>query len=248
MSIRLGTSMMRRTRPRFLRTRKLDWTTDGIDFLRLYRARAPTARHEPSSGRGRSRLQSRPARAHVSARLDPGERAGPPGQSRQSTKRGQTAETSASAAVLRADPPSLAGNGRALLELDGRTSLGQLLLHLLGVGLGDLLLDRLRRGLDQVLRLLEAEAGDLADGLDDLDLVGPRVGEHDVELRLLRLLLGDGRRVSGEDAGDGVGRGIHAPLVLEGLDEAHELDHRHLGKIVDDRFTRDLRHGKNSFE
>src|SRR5690242_667988 len=38
MSIRLGTSMMRRTRPRFLRTRKLDWTTDGIDFLRLTRA------------------------------------------------------------------------------------------------------------------------------------------------------------------------------------------------------------------
>src|SRR5689334_159032 len=38
MSIRLGTSMIRRTRPRFLRTRKLDWTTDGIDFLRLTRA------------------------------------------------------------------------------------------------------------------------------------------------------------------------------------------------------------------
>src|SRR5690349_25051415 len=38
MSIRFGTSMMRRTRPRFLRTRKLDWTTDGIDFLRLTRA------------------------------------------------------------------------------------------------------------------------------------------------------------------------------------------------------------------
>src|SRR5262245_16042137 len=35
MSIRLGTSTMRRTLPRFLRTRKLDWTTDGIDFLRL---------------------------------------------------------------------------------------------------------------------------------------------------------------------------------------------------------------------
>src|SRR5258708_468221 len=48
MSIRLGTSMMRRTRPRFLRTRKLDWTTDGIDFLRLTGARLRAARHEPS--------------------------------------------------------------------------------------------------------------------------------------------------------------------------------------------------------
>src|SRR5690349_3761196 len=48
MSIRLGTSTIRRTRPRFLRTRKLDWT-DGIDFfLRLsLRARGAT-RHEPS--------------------------------------------------------------------------------------------------------------------------------------------------------------------------------------------------------
>src|SRR5262249_2284456 len=65
MSIRLGTSMMRRTRPRFLRTRKLDWTTDGIDFLRLYRCAGPLPH--------RSRLQSRPVRAPRSARLGPGQ-------------------------------------------------------------------------------------------------------------------------------------------------------------------------------
>jgi hypothetical protein len=58
-----------------------------------------------------------------------------------------------------------------LLELDRRARLGELLLHLLGVGLGDLLLDGLGRGLDEVLRLLEAETGDLADRLDDRDLV-----------------------------------------------------------------------------
>ena len=41
------------------------------------------------------------------------------------------------------------------------------------------------RALDEVLRLLEAEAGDLADDLDDVDLLGAGVGEHDVELGLL---------------------------------------------------------------
>ena len=72
-----------------------------------------------------------------------------------------------------------------LLKVDGGTSLGELLLHLLGVSLGDLLLHGLGRGLDQILRLLEAQAGDLADRLDDLDLVGTRARENYVELGLL---------------------------------------------------------------
>ena len=42
---------------------------------------------------------------------------------------------------------------------------------LLGLGLGDAFLDGLRRAVDQVLRLLEAEAGELAHDLDDLDLL-----------------------------------------------------------------------------
>src|SRR5437879_5785869 len=73
----------------------------------------------------------------------------------------------------------------ALLHLDGRALLLQLLPHLLGLGLGDLLLDRLRRAVDQVLGLLEAETRQLAHDLDDLDLLFAGGGEDHVELRLL---------------------------------------------------------------
>src|SRR5580765_1448119 len=59
-------------------------------------------------------------------------------------------------------------------SLDGGLGAGLLQLRLGGLGglLRRLLQDRLRSGVDQVLGLLQAEAGhDLADGLDDLDLL-----------------------------------------------------------------------------
>src|SRR5262245_64104073 len=57
-----------------------------------------------------------------------------------------------------------------LLDLDRRALFLELGLHLRGLGLADLLLDRLGRAVDEVLRLLEAETRDLAHHLDDLDL------------------------------------------------------------------------------
>ena len=72
-----------------------------------------------------------------------------------------------------------------LLDLDLGAGLVELLLDRLGVGLGDALLDGLGRAVDQVLGLLEAEVGDLADGLDDVDLVAAGVLEDDRELGLL---------------------------------------------------------------
>ena len=56
--------------------------------------------------------------------------------------------------------------------------------------LGDLLQDRLRRAVDQVLGLLEAERGQAAHLLDDLDLLVTGGLEDDVELVLLDGLLG----------------------------------------------------------
>ena len=50
------------------------------------------------------------------------------------------------------------------------------------------------RRVDQVLGLLEAQAGQLADDLDDLDLVRADLGQHSVELRLLLFGGGRGRR------------------------------------------------------
>ena len=77
------------------------------------------------------------------------------------------------------------GEARSLLDLDGRAGLGQLLLGRLGLLLGDALLHRLGGGVDEVLRLLEAKAGQLADRLDHEDLVRADLGEHRVELGLL---------------------------------------------------------------
>ena len=54
-----------------------------------------------------------------------------------------------------------------------------------GVVLVDAFLDGLGSALDQVLGLLQAQAGDRADFLDDVDLLVAGVGEDDGELRLL---------------------------------------------------------------
>src|SRR6516162_8473353 len=110
-----------------------------------------------------------------------------------------------------------------LLDLDGGASRGELVLDLLGVVLVDAFLDRLRSALHQVLGLLQAQAGDGADLLDDVDLVGARVREDDRELGLL---LGG--------SGDGNGGGGHAPLLLELLHELGSLHHREGGQRVDD--------------
>ena len=48
-------------------------------------------------------------------------------------------------------------------------------------------LDRLRGRLDEILGLLEAKAGQFANGFDDLDLVRAGLGQNDVELGLLFL-------------------------------------------------------------
>src|SRR3954467_4667458 len=80
------------------------------------------------------------------------------------------------------------GEKRELLEGDLGAFALELGLRLLGGLLVDLLQDRLRRGLDHVLGLLEAQAGQLTHDLDDLDLLATVGLEDDVELVLLLLL------------------------------------------------------------
>jgi len=64
-------------------------------------------------------------------------------------------------------------SGLSLLQLGRRAGVLELLLDRRGLVLADVLLDRLGRAVDQVLRLLEAKTGDLADRLDDVDLRAP---------------------------------------------------------------------------
>src|SRR6187401_3021264 len=72
-----------------------------------------------------------------------------------------------------------------LLDVDGGASLAELRRGSLGFVLRHAFLDRLRGRLNQILGLLQAEAGQLADRLDDVDLVGAEVREDHVELALL---------------------------------------------------------------
>src|SRR5690606_42081026 len=67
--------------------------------------------------------------------------------------------------------PGTEGSSAKLLELCFRARVLERLLERFGIGLGDALLDRLRRAVDQVLGLLQAQAGCGADHLEDLDLL-----------------------------------------------------------------------------
>src|SRR3954447_352781 len=79
-----------------------------------------------------------------------------------------------------------------LLHLHLGAGLFELGLALFGVFLRHLLEHRLRRAVDEVLGLLEAQARELAHDLDHLDLLVARRGEDHVELVLLFGSLGGG--------------------------------------------------------
>src|SRR6266700_4820017 len=100
-----------------------------------------------------------------------------------------------------ADPSGPGRRSRRLLQFDDGALRFELLLDFLGFLLGHAFLHHARGALDQVLRFLQAEAGDRADLLDHLNLLlAPRL-EDDGELRLF---LGRG---GGGGSGGGRGRG-----------------------------------------
>src|SRR5438876_7819941 len=125
----------------------------------------------------------------------------------------------------------------ALLELDGGAGALELGLGLLGVLLGRLLENRLGRAVDEVLGLLETQAGEGPNLLDDLDLLVAGGGEDHVELVLL-LLRGRGlatRGGAGGRPGDGHrGRSRDAEALLEVLQQLAELEDGHVGNGVED--------------
>src|SRR2546421_12697219 len=82
----------------------------------------------------------------------------------------------------RPPPPEAAPS---LLHLDAGAGLLELTLDRVRLFARHALLHRLRRRVDEVLRLLQAQAGDRADDLDHLDLLVAGAREHDVERRLL---------------------------------------------------------------
>src|SRR5687767_10279335 len=111
-----------------------------------------------------------------------------------------------------------------LLDLYFGAGLFELLLDSLGVGLAHAFLHGLRRAVDQVLGLLQAQARDFAHRLDGVHLVLARLGEHHGELGLL-LDSGRASARAGRGCGNGDGSGGgDAELVFHVLDELRELE------------------------
>src|SRR4051794_28217608 len=133
-----------------------------------------------------------------------------------------------------------------LLDRDGGAGALEGGLGLVGGVLGDLLQDRLRRVVDQVLGLLEAERGQAAHLLDDLDLLVAGSLEDDVELVLLGGgLLATATAATGGGSGRDGDRGSRGDLegLLELLHEVGQLEQRHLLERVEQIGGGQLRHG-----
>src|SRR5581483_9246218 len=131
-------------------------------------------------------------------------------------------------------PP--AAETRLLLELDGGAGLLELALDRVRLLLVHALLDRLRSRADEVLGLLEAKAGDRADDLDHLDLLGARRGEDDVEGGLLlrrRAAVARRRRDAGRHGRDRSGGG-DAPLLLDLVLQLDQLEDGHAPELLED--------------
>src|SRR3989442_1648775 len=113
------------------------------------------------------------------------------------TRAGEAGRRASQQAPERTAEPKARPPATALLDLDFGALLLERGLDLLGLVARDTLLDRLREGVDEVLGLLEAQARELANDLDDRDLGRPDVQERGGELGLL--------------PGRGGGRGRTAP-------------------------------------
>ena len=176
----------RRERPRRTRApgRVLPLLCHGRDRRRgRYRGTCAVPRHD--AGWGYRRLQSGPRRVNAAE------------GAREQALRAHFAVREQGRAVGSTDAPPVA----VLLDLD----FGALLFEggddLVSLVARNALLDRLRRGVDGVLGLLEARAGRLADDLDDRDLVRADLGQDRAELGLLLGRGGRSARVTAAAAG-----------------------------------------------
>src|SRR3954447_21176208 len=133
-----------------------------------------------------------------------------------------------------------------LLDVDRRALVLELALGVVGHVLADPLQHRSRRALDEVLGLLETEARDRADRLDDVDLLVADGGEDHIELGLL---LGGLSRAAttGRLHHDGRGgRGRDVEGLLELLDEVGQLEEGHLLEALEQVLCLDLGHRYSS--
>src|SRR2546423_468821 len=125
-----------------------------------------------------------------------------------------------------------------LLHFDGCSLLLELGFHRCGLILVDAGLHIRRRSIDEILRFLETQAGQLAHDLDDLNLLRTSLLEHDLELGLL-FHRGSGSCTStatGRSGSDRRSRDRDVELALESFDELGQLEHRHVADRVENVF------------
>src|SRR5690606_96417 len=108
----------------------------------------------------------------------------------------------------------------------------QLLLDVLGLGLGSAFLDGLRCRLDKRLGFAQAQAGDGTDFLDDVDLVLTEGGEDNVEFSLF---FGSGSRSTTTGGSNGDRSGSRdAPLLFQHLRKLGSLEDGQCRQVVYD--------------
>src|SRR5579885_3725778 len=141
-----------------------------------------------------------------------------------------------------------------LLHFYSRACVGELLLDGLGFFLADAFFDWLRRAVDQVLRFLQAKAGDFAYRFNHVDLVRPGRSQHHRELRLLlrrrRRSRGSPAATRHHDRGCRCRR--NSQLLFQHFHELRCLQQRQTLDLIRDcvnvrHFSRLLRISKNSW-
>src|SRR5438132_3909485 len=216
--MRFGISATSWIFPKNLRTRLRPVNVCAISSLALSNRRA---RDDSPEGRHPSRPSGQPSRPLVGAARTTAE---PPCPYRRPADIGRFR------GLLTPESVALTSH---LLEFHLGPSLFQLSLDLLRLVLGHAFLDRLGRTLDQILGLLEAQAGERAHLLDHLDLLVADGGEHGGELGLLFGWRG-GAGAAGS-RGDGDRRRCrHAPLLLPHSRKVRGLEQREFRKAVDE--------------
>src|SRR5215472_5164140 len=214
--MRFGISATSWIFPKNLRTRLRPVNVCAISSLALSNRRA---RDDSPEGRHPSRPSGQPSRPLFSAARPTAE---PPSPYRRPAEIGRFRD------LLTPEPVALTSH---LLEFHLGPGLFQLGLDLLRLLLGHALPDRLGRTLDQILGLLETQAGERAHLLNHLDLLVADGSEHGGELGLLFGWRGGGGPAGSGGDGD---RGRGAPLLLQHFRQVGGLEHREFGEVVDE--------------
>src|SRR5262249_22790832 len=124
---------------------------------------------------------------------------------------------------------------RRLFQLDGGAGLLEFGFQFFGLLAVDALFDRARSGVDDGLRLFQAEAGRVADDFDDRDLLATDLRDDDVDGRRLfaaTVRVTTAARGSGRSGRGDRGRG-DAELLLQRFDALGEFEDGDAFQLLD---------------